>query len=247
MILLIFLTAEQKADVLLDAQHIFSLQLFKEQPKALFQISKDMFTGDFQPTIAHCFAKLLEQKRKLKTCFTQNIDGLERKVGINPKKLIEVHGTLATARCVECQNGYPIADLKKRIIAEETPIYCKCGGLVKPDCVLFDEPLPEKYVVNSRPRDLKKTDLLIMAGTSLQVGPINTLHRCTPKETIRCLLNREKCGMEGQKGLNFDDERDIFNGNDCHQSFYQLAAMAGWEEDLKLIMENCNAVQLQSV
>ena len=101
---------------LTDPQEVFDIRLFRENPSVFYSVAKDILpsTRKFSPT--HAFIKLLQDKRKLLTNYTQNIDNLESFAGIIPEKLIQCHGSFATATCIECRqrvNGDVIhADIK---------------------------------------------------------------------------------------------------------------------------------------
>lgn len=104
-----------------DPQEVFDISLFREDPSIFYSVAKDILptTNKFSPT--HAFIRLLQEKGKLLTNFTQNIDNLEGHAGILPEKLIQCHGSFATASCVECKykvNGSEIyPDLKAGRVA----------------------------------------------------------------------------------------------------------------------------------
>ncbi|KAF9271496.1 NAD-dependent protein deacetylase sirtuin-2, partial [Linnemannia elongata] len=120
------------------------------------------------------------------------------------------------------------------ILKGEIP-YCKeCKGLVKPTITFFGEVLPERFSTLFQV-DFKKCDLLIVMGTSLQVGPFNSLITRVPATCPRLLINREKAGEDMHMGFDFDDklkypiQRDaLFLGN-CDEGVRQLAKLCGWE------------------
>ena len=98
----------QLADLgLQDPQEVFDIHLFREDPKIFYSVAKDILpsTQQFSPT--HAFIRLLQDKGKLLTNFTQNIDNLESYAGIAPEKLIQCHGSFATATCIECKTRVP--------------------------------------------------------------------------------------------------------------------------------------------
>src|SRR5947209_6490365 len=90
-----------------DPQEVFDIELFREDPSIFYSIAKDILpsTEKFSPT--HAFIRLLQQKNKLLTNYSQNIDNLEAKAGISPEKLIQCHGSFATASCVKCRYKVP--------------------------------------------------------------------------------------------------------------------------------------------
>lgn len=89
-----------------DPQEVFNISIFREDPSIFYSVAKDILpsTRKFSPT--HAFIKLLQDKSKLLTNYTQNVDNLESHAGILPDKLIQCHGSFATATCVEC--GYRV-------------------------------------------------------------------------------------------------------------------------------------------
>ena len=87
-----------------DPQEVFDIEVFREDPSIFYSIAKDILpaTNKFSPT--HAFINLLQEKDKLLTNFSQNIDNLESKAGVLPEKLIQCHGSFATATCVKCKH-----------------------------------------------------------------------------------------------------------------------------------------------
>ena len=82
--------------------------------------------------------KLLADNGRLHTCFTQNIDTLERQAGIPADKLVEANGSFASQHCIECKKAYDAEKMRESIEKCEV-VRCSCGGLVKPDIVFFGE------------------------------------------------------------------------------------------------------------
>ena len=90
-----------------DPQEVFDISLFREDPTIFYSVAKDILPSSkkFSPT--HAFIKLLQDRGKLLTNFTQNIDNLEGHTGILPEKLVQCHGSFATATCIECKTRVP--------------------------------------------------------------------------------------------------------------------------------------------
>ncbi|XP_069713267.1 NAD-dependent protein deacetylase sirtuin-3, mitochondrial isoform X3 [Phaenicophaeus curvirostris] len=86
---------------------IFELAYFFANPKPFFTLAKELYPGNYRPNYAHYFLRLLHEKGQLLRLYTQNIDGLERVAGIPPDKLVEAHGTFATATCTVCRRNFP--------------------------------------------------------------------------------------------------------------------------------------------
>ena len=125
---------------------------------AVYMLAKELYPGKFRPTLTHSFVQLLSSKSLLHTCFTQNIDTLERRAGVPANKIIEAHGSFASQRCIECRKPYDDEKMKKAVLKGDIPrcenVHCKGTGktkrnlngeeekergLVKPDIVFFGE------------------------------------------------------------------------------------------------------------
>jgi NAD-dependent histone deacetylase SIR2 len=92
---------------LADPQEVFDIGLFREDPSIFYQVAKDILPSSKKYSPTHAFIRLLQDKGKLLTNFTQNIDNLEGHAGIRPDKLIQCHGSFATATCIECKYKVP--------------------------------------------------------------------------------------------------------------------------------------------
>ena len=107
----------------------------------VYTLAHELAPGRYKPTLTHTFIRLLAEKGRLHTCFTQNIDTLERKAGVPPEKIVEAHGSFADQHCIDCGAPYP-DDKMRDAIAKKEIARCerkKCRGLVKPDIVFFGE------------------------------------------------------------------------------------------------------------
>ena len=117
-----------------------------------------------QPNKAHKFIAEFEKSGRNVTVITQNIDSLHQKAGSH--HVIELHGSIFRNHCIQCKKSY---DIKK--IIEEYPIpKCKCGGIIKPDVVLYEENLNNQDISNSIAA-ISNADTMIICGTSLTVYP----------------------------------------------------------------------------
>ena len=90
-----------------DPQEVFDITLFREDPSIFYSVAKDILPSSKKYSPTHAFIRLLQDKGKLLTNFTQNIDNLEGHAGILPEKLIQCHGSFATATCIECKYQVP--------------------------------------------------------------------------------------------------------------------------------------------
>lgn len=142
-----------------------SRSFFNEHPELFFKFYKDKLNClNAEPNICHKYLVKLENEGKLKTIITQNIDGLHEKAG--SKKVLLLHGTIYKNYCMKCHKFYEAKD----IFEKEGIPRCSCGGIIKPDVVLYEENLDED-VVRKAIEAIEDCDLLIVAGTSLVVYP----------------------------------------------------------------------------
>ena len=149
----------------LSPEMILSKTFFYLQPEKFFDFyRKHMLFPDAKPNAAHRYLYELEKQDKLRGIVTQNIDGLHRQAG--NIRVYELHGNVHENHCMECNAAYPM----EAILQAEGIPRCECGGVIKPDVVLYGEPL-EKYVCIGARREITNADTLIVAGTSLAVEP----------------------------------------------------------------------------
>lgn len=123
------------------------------------------------PNPAHTALALLQAGGNLSTVITQNIDGLHQRAG--SREVYELHGHTRTATCLECDMQVRMTALEREIARGRVP-HCPCGGVYKPDVVLFDEDLPRGLYWMAQ-AELERCDVLLVCGTSLEVYPVNTL------------------------------------------------------------------------
>jgi len=117
-----------------------------------------------QPNKAHYALAELERQGKLKAIVTQNVDGLHHAAG--SVNVLELHGSCNRNYCMKCGAAYTVETI---IESDDIPL-CICGGIIKPDVVLFEEPLDESVIERSV-RAIRKAEVLIVGGTSLNVYP----------------------------------------------------------------------------
>jgi len=125
-----------------------------------------MIYPDAKPNKAHLALAELERRQQLKAVITQNIDGLHQLAG--SKKVIELHGSVHRNYCMDCREAYDLAYVIEREPA--IPHCTKCGGIVKPDVVLYEEAL-DSAVIEQALQYISEADMLIIGGTSLTVQP----------------------------------------------------------------------------
>ena len=145
---------------------ILSHTFFLNRTEEFYRFYREkMLFPDAKPNAAHKALAQLEKMGKLTAVLTQNIDGLHQAAG--SKRVIELHGSVLRNRCVDCGRAYPLS-----FILESTgvPVCPACGGVVKPDVVLYEEPLNDRDLFDAE-RAIAGADLLIVGGTSLTVNP----------------------------------------------------------------------------
>ena len=151
---------------------IISRSFFDRDPEEFYRFYKDkMLWPEARPNEAHIKLAQLEQAGHLAAVVTQNIDGLHQAAG--SRTVLELHGSVHRNFCMSCGRSFDMAYVRK---AEGIPHCGKCGGVIKPDVVLYEEPLDEQTL--ERAVDyIRKADLLMVGGTSLAVYPAAGLIR----------------------------------------------------------------------
>ncbi len=146
-------------------EFILSHTCFSKKPDVFFKFYREKMINSWaQPNGAHLRLADMEKMGKLKAVITQNIDGLHQKAG--SKNVLELHGSILNNYCVKCNKKY---SLKEIINSSDIP-YCDCGGIIKPDVVLYEESLSEN-TLKAAVKAVSEADMLIVAGTSLSVYP----------------------------------------------------------------------------
>lgn len=213
---------------------IFDINYFKQDPHPFFQLALKLTNHDKKPTLTHYFLKLLEEKEILYMCYTQNIDSLEKKAGLSPSKLVQAHGNVDKAHCISCHKEFPQEKMLE-CFHKETPAYCDCGSLAKPDVVFFGENLAQEF--HKRSELIIYADLLLVIGTGLQVFPFATLTERVSDDTPRYVINKGSQDSFENNGFKFGSEqRDFFIDGDCDEVVKEITREAGWESDLNQVM-----------
>ena len=144
---------------------ILSHTFYRQRPEEFFRFYKDkMLCLGAKPNAAHLKLAQWEREGKLRAVITQNIDGLHQMAG--SKNVLELHGSIHRNYCRKCGEFYDAAYVKH---AEGVP-KCKCGGIIKPDVVLYEEGL-DSGIIEKSIRAISEADTLIIGGTSLVVYP----------------------------------------------------------------------------
>ena len=144
---------------------ILSHTFFDRDPAEYYRFHREKLVIDgVQPNRAHLKLAELEREGKLKAVITQNIDGLHQAAG--SKNVLELHGSILRAYCSRCRKPYPADDMNH---GEGIP-RCTCGGIIRPDIVLYEECLDDD-IVSRAIHYIRNADVLIIGGTSLNVYP----------------------------------------------------------------------------
>lgn len=173
---------------------ILSHTFFYQNPEYFFRFYREkMLPLDYQPNEAHKKLAALEQAGKLRAIVTQNIDGLHQKAG--SKRVYELHGSVLRNYCMKCGKFFPGEFIRD---AKGIP-RCTCGGIVKPDVVLYEEALDEKTLAGAISA-IRQADVLIVGGTSLTVYPAAGLLGYYRGDRL-ALINRDETPYDDMAGL----------------------------------------------
>ena len=144
---------------------LLSIDFFEDYPEIFYDYYKKfLIYPNAQPNKAHRALAKLEADGKLNAVVTQNIDGLHQKAG--SKHVCELHGSVYRNHCTRCRRSYSL----DQIMAMDGVPMCECGGIIKPDVVLYGEGLDNSVVVDAI-RSIREADTMIVGGTSLAVYP----------------------------------------------------------------------------
>lgn len=186
---------------------IISHSFFRRDPSYFFRFYREkMLPLGFEPNITHKKLAQWEQEGKLSAVVTQNIDGLHQKAG--SKRVYELHGSVLRNYCEKCRKFYPAEFIRD---CADIP-RCSCGGIVKPDVVLYEESLDQDTIEKSV-MAIRAADLLMVAGTSLTVYPAAGLIQYYRGNRL-VLINRDVTP--------FDDEANLVIHDNLGNVFSQL-------------------------
>ncbi len=177
---------------------ILSHSFFFSHTAEFYRFYRDkMLCLTAKPNAAHLALARLEQRGKLSAIVTQNIDGLHQAAG--SKRVFELHGSVHRNHCLQCGKFYTAEDIEKSTGVPR----CTCGGLIKPDVVLYEEGLDQKCLMGAI-QAIAQADLLIVGGTSLTVYPAAGLLQYYGGNRL-VLINRDATPLDGQANLVFRD------------------------------------------
>ena len=175
-------------------EHIISHSFYVKNPEYFFRFYREkMLPLGFEPNVTHRILAQWEREGKLLGIVTQNVDGLHQKAG--NKRVHELHGSVLRNYCVRCGKFHTAEFVRD---AQGIPT-CTCGGIVKPDVVLYEESL-NSAVMDESAEAIYDADLLIVAGTSLTVYPAAGLVEYYRGDRM-VLINRDPTPYDGRADL----------------------------------------------
>ncbi len=189
-------------------EEMLSRTFFTNNTDTFFDFYKsEMIYESAEPNDAHKALAQLEAESKIKAVITQNIDGLHQKAG--SKNVYELHGSVHRNYCMSCNTFY---ELHQVIKSKSIPICTVCGGIIKPDVVLYEEALNED-VLNDSIIALQRADTLIIGGTSLLVYPAAGLVNYFKGEHL-VLINKGETA--------YDDRADVIINDSIGKVFKEI-------------------------
>lgn len=199
-----------------DPMEVASLQGFRADPQRFYNWFQPLLERLVvaAPNPAHLALAQLERHGVVKAVITQNIDGLHQRAG--SREVYELHGHLRSATCLRCESSVPSDALIVQMRCGETP-HCPCGGAFKPDVVLFDELLPRGLFWLAQ-RAIDHCDVVLVAGTSLDVYPVSDLPLAAMRRGARLIIVNY-----GQTHL--DDFADVVLHEDVAAALPAIAAL----------------------
>ena len=201
----------QESGINTKPEEIISNYFFNRYPEEFYKFYKTkMIYPEAKYNAAHKFFANLEKHNKNVTVITQNIDGLHTDAGST--NVLEIHGSVLRNNCTKCHKFYTLEDIMK------TPGIpkCNCGGMIKPDVVLYGENLDYDTITKSI-YEVSHADLLIVVGTSLLVQPANSLIKYFQGDKI-IIINKEKTPYDYVADIVIND--DIIKVVDELKSYY---------------------------
>ncbi len=175
-------------------EKIISRSFFEQNPEVFYKFYRDkLVVSGVKPNITHEYLSKLERSGKLSAVVTQNIDGLHQAAG--SKNVYELHGSLLRNYCSACRKKYSIEE----ILSHTGIPRCGCGGVIRPDIVLYEEPLDDD-VTSAAIEKIMDADMLLIAGTSLTVYPAAYYVRYFCGERL-VIINRDETPFDDRASL----------------------------------------------
>lgn len=177
-------------------EEILSHHYFLLHPESFYQfLKREMLYLSAKPSRAHLWIAELQEEKEV-TVITQNIDSLHQKAG--SKKILELHGNIRDYYCLKCNKKY-----NQEVLKQDLPT-CACGGLIRPNIVLFEEPLDDE-IFNEAIFALLKADMVIVMGSSLVVTPASNLLSFYSGNRF-VIMNKEETPYDKNANLVFHED-----------------------------------------
>ncbi|XP_031798622.1 NAD-dependent protein deacetylase sirtuin-3, mitochondrial isoform X7 [Sarcophilus harrisii] len=151
--------------------------------------------------------------------------------GIPATKLVEAHGTFASATCTICRQSFSGEEFRVDVMADRIPRCPICMGVIKPDIIFFGEQLPQRFFLHMA--DFPMADLLIIIGTSLEVEPFASLSEASRRSVPRVLINRELVGPFAWRPRH----NDVAQLGDIIGGVERLVKALGWTKEIQDLMQ----------
>ncbi len=194
----------------MDVEEIISMTFFRREPGIFYKWAKDVWyrLEDYEPNIVHRTLALMQEKGMLDAVYTQNIDMLHQKAG--SRKVYEVHGSPEYHHCTRCRSRFTYKEIAPIVRRDEVPICPKCGGVIKPDIIFYEESLNED-VLNHAWMDFSSSDLCLVLGSSLTVQPAASLPMLARRNGADVVIvNAQSTPQDRSATLLFSDLRQTF-------------------------------------
>jgi len=189
----------QRNDSDYSPEYMLSYPYFRDHPAEFYDyLRHNLLYPDAKPNGAHSALAKLERDGKIRAVITQNIDGLHQQAG--SKKVIEIHGNLNDYYCLKCGIDYDLANMLKKPGVPK----CVCGGTIRPDVVLYEEPLDQHKMMQSV-QAVRSADVMIVGGTSLVVYPAAGLVEYYRGKKL-ILINRDETAYDRMANVVIHDD-----------------------------------------
>ena len=192
---------QREAHLPVSPETVLSHDYFLSHPEVFYRYYREnLFYPEAKPNAIHRYFARLEQAGRLAAVLTQNVDGLHRMAG--SETVLELHGSGTDFFCVDCGKA---ADATDALLSDGVPHCPFCGGLIRPDIVLYGEPL-DTALLTCALQQIAACDLLLCAGTSLRVEPVASLVTYRAPHTPLVILNAQSTPYDLQADLVIHDD-----------------------------------------
>lgn len=180
---------------------VASIHAFRQSPEKFYEwiypLTKQFLEAE--PNPAHYALAGLEAQGKLKAVITQNIDNLHRRAG--SQTVYELHGHVRDVTCIRCYRVQDSAHIFDKFVSDRQVPHCSCGGVLKPNTILFGEQLPVQEFVAAQ-LTLKQADLLFVVGSSLEVSPASELPELALENKAKLIIiNQQPTYLDSRANL----------------------------------------------